>query len=174
MSGPHISWFNSFASNKRAARPKLYTKSLTRDLKRMYSRRKMVRISIKPTWQMLLQTHVPTWWQGGIGFRTSDCCYKTRVCKIVRLCAFYVCRNKHLHDFHLYAGRFLSIRQKLIFQAIPRVINVLPVQEVHIWICVGSICSNRSALFQKLVTKNYRDAQHTTVVNIKNEIAVIR
>ena len=33
-------------SNKRAARTKLYTKSLTRDLKRMYSRLTLVRISI--------------------------------------------------------------------------------------------------------------------------------
>ena len=31
-------WFYTATSNKRAARPKLYTKSLTRDLKRMYSR----------------------------------------------------------------------------------------------------------------------------------------
>ena len=31
-------WFYTCTSNKRAARPKLYTKSLTRDLKRMYSR----------------------------------------------------------------------------------------------------------------------------------------
>ena len=35
-----------FYSNKRAARPKLYTKSLTRDLKLMYSRLTVVRISI--------------------------------------------------------------------------------------------------------------------------------
>ena len=34
-------------SNKRAARPKLHTESLTRDLKRMYSRLTLVRISIK-------------------------------------------------------------------------------------------------------------------------------
>ena len=40
-------WFYTSTSNKRAARPKLYTKSLTRDLKRMYSRRTLVRISIK-------------------------------------------------------------------------------------------------------------------------------
>ena len=40
-------WFYTSTSNKRAARPKLYTKSLTRDLKRMYSRLKLVRISIK-------------------------------------------------------------------------------------------------------------------------------
>jgi hypothetical protein len=33
-------------NNKRAAQPKLYTKSLTRDLKRMYSRLTLVRISI--------------------------------------------------------------------------------------------------------------------------------
>ena len=39
-------WFCTSTSNKRAARPKLYTKSLTRDLKRMYSRLTMVRISI--------------------------------------------------------------------------------------------------------------------------------
>ena len=39
-------WFYTFTSNKRAARPKLYTKSLTRDLKRMYSRLTLVRISI--------------------------------------------------------------------------------------------------------------------------------
>ena len=38
-------WFYSSTSNKRAARPKLYTKSLTRDLKRMYSRFTLVRIS---------------------------------------------------------------------------------------------------------------------------------
>ena len=30
-------WFYTSTSNKRAARPKLYTKSLTRDLKLMYS-----------------------------------------------------------------------------------------------------------------------------------------
>jgi len=29
-------WFYTSTSNKRATRPKLYTKSLTRDLKRMY------------------------------------------------------------------------------------------------------------------------------------------
>ena len=40
-------WFYTSTSNKRAARPKLYTKSLTRDLKRMYSRLTLVRISIK-------------------------------------------------------------------------------------------------------------------------------
>ena len=40
-------WFYTYTSNKRAARPKLYTKSLTRDLKRMYSRFTVVRISIK-------------------------------------------------------------------------------------------------------------------------------
>ena len=39
-------WFYTSTSNKRAARPKLYTKSLTRNLKRMYSRLTMVRISI--------------------------------------------------------------------------------------------------------------------------------
>ena len=39
-------WFYTFTSNKRAARPKLYTESLTRDLKRMYSRFTLVRISI--------------------------------------------------------------------------------------------------------------------------------
>ena len=39
-------WFYASTSNKRAARPKLYTKSLTRDLKRMYSRFTLVRISI--------------------------------------------------------------------------------------------------------------------------------
>ena len=39
-------WFYTSNSNKRAARPKLYTKSLTRDLKRMYSRLTLVRISI--------------------------------------------------------------------------------------------------------------------------------
>ena len=38
-------WFYTSTSNKRAARPKLYTKSLTRDL-RMYSRFTLVRISI--------------------------------------------------------------------------------------------------------------------------------
>ena len=83
---------------------------------------------------MFLQTHVPTWRQGERGFRTSDCCYKIYVCNKVRLCIFYVCRHKYLHYFHLYAGRFLSVRQKLILQANPRVRNVLPVQDVHIWI----------------------------------------
>ena len=39
-------WFYTSTSNKRAARPKLYTKSLTRDLKRMYSLFTLVRISI--------------------------------------------------------------------------------------------------------------------------------
>ena len=39
-------WFYTSTSNKRAARPQLYTKSLTRDLKRMYSRLTLVRISI--------------------------------------------------------------------------------------------------------------------------------
>ena len=39
-------WFYTYTSNKRAARPKLYTKSLTRDLKPMYSRLTLVRISI--------------------------------------------------------------------------------------------------------------------------------
>ena len=39
-------WFYTYTSNKRAARPKLYTKSLTRDLKRMYSRFTLVRITI--------------------------------------------------------------------------------------------------------------------------------
>ena len=39
-------WFYTSSSNKRAARPKLYTKSLTRDLKRMYSRLTLVSISI--------------------------------------------------------------------------------------------------------------------------------
>ena len=39
-------WFYASTSNKRAARPKLYTKSLTRDLKRMYSRLTLMRISI--------------------------------------------------------------------------------------------------------------------------------
>jgi hypothetical protein len=39
-------WFCTSTSNKRAARPKLYTKSLTRDLKPMYSRLTLVRISI--------------------------------------------------------------------------------------------------------------------------------
>ena len=40
-------WFYTSTSNKRAARPKLYTKSLTRDLKRMYIHLTLVRISIK-------------------------------------------------------------------------------------------------------------------------------
>ena len=40
-------WFYTSTSNKRAARPKLYTKSLTRDLKLMSSRLTLVRISIK-------------------------------------------------------------------------------------------------------------------------------
>ena len=40
-------WFYTSTSNKRAARPKLYTKSLTRDLRLMYSRFTLVRISIK-------------------------------------------------------------------------------------------------------------------------------
>ena len=40
-------WFYTSTSNKRAARPKLYTKSLTRDLKFLYSRLTLVRISIK-------------------------------------------------------------------------------------------------------------------------------
>ena len=39
-------WFYTSTSNKRAARPKLYTKSLTRDLKLTYSRLTLVRISI--------------------------------------------------------------------------------------------------------------------------------
>ena len=39
-------WFYTSSSNKRAVRPKLYTKSLTRDLKLMYSRFTLVRISI--------------------------------------------------------------------------------------------------------------------------------
>ena len=39
-------WFYTTTSNKRAARPKLYTKSLTMDLKLMYSRFTLVRISI--------------------------------------------------------------------------------------------------------------------------------
>ena len=39
-------WFYTSPSNKRAARPKLYTESLTRDLKLMYSRLTLVRISI--------------------------------------------------------------------------------------------------------------------------------
>ena len=40
-------WFYTSTSNKRAARPKLHPESLTRDLKRMYSRFTLVRISIK-------------------------------------------------------------------------------------------------------------------------------
>ena len=40
-------WFYTSTSNKRAARPKLYTESLTRDLKLMYGRFTLVRISIK-------------------------------------------------------------------------------------------------------------------------------
>ena len=39
-------WFYTSTSNKTAARPKLYTKPLTRDLKLMYSRHTLVRISI--------------------------------------------------------------------------------------------------------------------------------
>ena len=39
-------WFYTSTSNKRAARPKLYTKSLTGDLKSMYSRLTLVRSSI--------------------------------------------------------------------------------------------------------------------------------
>ena len=39
-------WFYTSTSNKRAARPKLYTKSLTRDLKLMYIRLTLVIISI--------------------------------------------------------------------------------------------------------------------------------
>jgi hypothetical protein len=39
-------WFYTSTSNKRAAQPKLYTKSLTRDLKLMYIRLTLVRISI--------------------------------------------------------------------------------------------------------------------------------
>ena len=39
-------WFYTSTSNKRAARTKLYTESLTRDLKLMYSRFTLVRISI--------------------------------------------------------------------------------------------------------------------------------
>ena len=39
-------WFYTSTSNKRAARSKLYTKSLTRDLKLMYSCLTLVRISI--------------------------------------------------------------------------------------------------------------------------------
>ena len=38
-------WFYTSTSNKGAARPKLYTKSLTRDLKLMYRRLTLVRIS---------------------------------------------------------------------------------------------------------------------------------
>ena len=40
-------WFYTSISNKRAARLKLYTESLTGDLKLMYSRLTLVRISIK-------------------------------------------------------------------------------------------------------------------------------
>ena len=40
-------WFYTSTNNKRAARPKLYTESLTRDLKLMCSRLTLVRISIK-------------------------------------------------------------------------------------------------------------------------------
>ena len=129
-----------FCQHQESSTTKLYTKSLTRDLKRTYSRPKMVRISIKPTCQMLLQTRVPIWRQGGIGFRTSDCYYKTHVCNSVRLCVFYVCRHKYLHDFHLYAGRFLPLRQELIFKANPRVRKVMPIQDAHIWICSGITC----------------------------------
>ena len=39
-------WFYTSTSNKRAARPKVYTKSLIRDLKLMYSRLTLVRLSI--------------------------------------------------------------------------------------------------------------------------------
>ena len=39
-------WLYTSTRNKRAARPKLYTMSLTRDLKLMYSRLTLVRISI--------------------------------------------------------------------------------------------------------------------------------
>ena len=39
-------WFYTSTSNKREARPKLYTKSLTSDLKRMHSRLTLVRISV--------------------------------------------------------------------------------------------------------------------------------
>ena len=39
-------WFYTSTSNKRAARPKLYTKALTMDLKLMYSRLTLMRISI--------------------------------------------------------------------------------------------------------------------------------
>jgi len=40
-------WFYTSTSDKRAAQPKLYTKSLTGDLILMYSRLTLVRISIK-------------------------------------------------------------------------------------------------------------------------------
>ena len=40
-------WFYTSTSNKRAARPKLYTESLKGDLKLMYSRLTLVRNSIK-------------------------------------------------------------------------------------------------------------------------------
>ena len=40
-------WFYTSTGNERAARPKLYTKSLRRGLKPMYSRLTLVRISIK-------------------------------------------------------------------------------------------------------------------------------
>ena len=40
-------WFYTSTSNKRAALPKLYTKSLIGDLKLSYSRFTLVRISIK-------------------------------------------------------------------------------------------------------------------------------
>ena len=39
-------WFYTSTSNKTAARPKLYAKSLTGDLKLMYSRLTLMRISI--------------------------------------------------------------------------------------------------------------------------------
>jgi len=39
-------WFYTSTSYKRAAQPKLYTKSLTRDLKSMCSRLTLMRISI--------------------------------------------------------------------------------------------------------------------------------
>ena len=39
-------WFYTSTSNKRAERPKMHIKSLTRDLKLMYSRLTLVRISI--------------------------------------------------------------------------------------------------------------------------------
>ena len=39
-------WFYTSTSNKRAARPKLYTESLTRDLKLMYIRLTLMRISM--------------------------------------------------------------------------------------------------------------------------------